>query len=591
MNKVFLLVSAIFILTLTLFPGVGEAANGLSASQTSVNLQAGQNTTINISVPFGETANVFGNTNTNVATAYVSGNLLNINAHNNGNTTIRVCTNSLSCVSVFVNVSGSEGGGGNFGQITFSPSSVSLNVNETRNVSVFNNSGNTLFVSSNSNSSVVSALLSFNSVTLRGLNNGSSMITVCTGGFGYVGGQCGSLFVSVSGSGGNTGDLSFGDNNPFLNVGESRNISVFNTSSNNLFISSNSNPNTVIASASLNTVRLYGQNSGNATIRVCENNNNRCGNLFVTVVSGGNNNNQVVISQDNVFLNINQSMNLNVFGSFSSYTVSNNSNSFVADASISGNNLWIFGRQSGNTTIRVCSQNNSSLCDSVFVTVGSGSTNQVMFDNNNVNMTAGNTKTVRVLNSSSSTQSLFVSNNSNSSVVDASVGADYVNLSAKQNGSSDIIICRGGTSYCGILSVTVGSGSIAGNLIYQNGTLVNDNGTIYITYKNSKSGFASMSAFTSLGYKLSNVIHGSTAALTNTGYVISNSNITHPWGSWIKSGQTIYFVHQTGLIPIADYNVFLNNGGQSRLVVESNFRDFANKSILFVLSLNDTRLK
>ncbi|MBI2607367.1 MAG: Ig-like domain-containing protein [Candidatus Doudnabacteria bacterium] len=582
MNKIFSLILAIFVLTLAAFPAIGEAANGLFISQTSVNLQTGQSTTLNVTVPFGETANVLGNTNTSVATAYITGNFLFISALNNGSTTIRVCTNSLNCVSVFVTVSGSGSGG----QISFSPSSVSLNVGESRVATVFNSTGNSLFVSNNSNSNVASVSLSFNSITVQGLNNGSTTITICANS--NFNNQCGSLFVTVSGFGGG-GDLTFSNSNPFLNISETRTISVFNTQSNSLFISSNSNPNVVFASVSFNTVNLFGQNSGTATVRICENNLSRCGNIFVTVGTGGGGN-QVVISQDSVVLNVNQNINLNIFGAFGSFFISNNSNSNVADASISGNNLWIFGRQSGVTTIRVCALNNSSFCDTVLVTVGSGSTNQIVFETNNVNLTVGATKTIKVFDTQNSNQSLFVSNNSNTNVVDVSAGADYVNLFAKQNGSANIIICRSSTSYCGILAVTVG-GIISGNLIYQNGTLVNDNGTIYITYKNSKSGFANLPAFTGLGFKLSSVISGSTSSLTNTGYVISNPNIAHPWGSWLKSGQTVYFVHESGLIPIPSFDVFLNNGGTSRLVVDANFRDFAIKSILPVMSPDDQRLK
>jgi hypothetical protein len=136
----------------------------------------------------------------------------------------------------------------------------------------------------------------------------------------------------------------------------------------------------------------------------------------------------------------------------------------------------------------------------------------------------------------------------------------------------------------------VNSPQIAGMNIYPNGTLLNDNGTIYITYKNTKSGFASMSAFLNLGYKLSNVINTSSSLLVNTGHVINTTDIGHPWGSWVQLGQGVYFVHENGLIPISSYQNFINNGGQDRFLVPANSYDFY-KPILDLMSLNVFRLR
>jgi len=49
---------------------------------------------------------------------------------------------------------------------------------------------------------------------------------------------------------------------------------------------------------------------------------------------------------------------------------------------------------------------------------------------------------------------------------------------------------------------------------YANGSLFSENGTVYIVYKNTKTGFASPLFFTALGFKFTNVLQ--TALLAST---------------------------------------------------------------------------
>lgn len=99
-----------------------------------------------------------------------------------------------------------------------------------------------------------------------------------------------------------------------------------------------------------------------------------------------------------------------------------------------------------------------------------------------------------------------------------------------------------------------------------------------------------MSAFLGLGYRTESVINGSTAGLVNTGFVINSASIPHPWGSWIRSGNTVYFVHESGLIPISQYDIFISNGGRDNLVVNGNQFDY-NRTMLPLMTINDSRLR
>jgi hypothetical protein len=504
-------------LGLLLFPGISQA---VSVSQTSVSLQVGQTTNITVTTPFGQTPNVFGNTNTTVATAFMSGNNLNIQGVSNGTTNVRVCTNGVDCATVFVTITGF---GNSFpppffpsNQITFSQSNLMLGISQIQTVSVFNNSGS-LFVSNNSNSNIVTPTVLGSSIRLFGRQAGFSTLTICSSGFS----QCGSLFVTVTGS--STGQINFSETNVSLLNNETRLVSIFNNTGGNFFISSNSNPNTVIGTLSFNSISLFGRENGNSTITVCSGNQSQCGSLFVTVSQSG------------------------------------------------------FG--------------------------------QVGFSQNNLILQPLDTRLITVFTTSS--QSLFINSNSNSISATATLSGNILSIKAYTPGQSSITVCSGNFNLCGVLNVTVTEpgvfvpsptppvlippssppGTVLGTSIYLNGTLVKDGNTIYITYKNLKSGFANMTAFRGLGYQTSNLVSGSTASLVNSNFVIGSSDIAHPWGSWIKSGTTVYFVHQSGLIPIADHSVFLNNGGQDRLVIEANSRDFLNKQFLSIMGLNDSRLR
>jgi hypothetical protein len=55
---------------------------------------------------------------------------------------------------------------------------------------------------------------------------------------------------------------------------------------------------------------------------------------------GGN----ISFSQTNPTLNVGQSLNINIYGSSGVYTISNNSNSYVLNASIAGSTLYLYGQ-------------------------------------------------------------------------------------------------------------------------------------------------------------------------------------------------------------------------------------------------------
>jgi hypothetical protein len=52
----------------------------------------------------------------------------------------------------------------------------------------------------------------------------------------------------------------------------------------------------------------------------------------------------------------------------------------------------------------------------------------------------------------------------------------------------------------------------------------------------------------------------------------------------------VYFVHETGLVPVPDMGVFTNNGGVEANIVPANIKDFT-LPILSVMVNDDNRLR
>lgn len=410
---------------------------------------------------------------------------------------------------------------------------------------------------------------------------------------------------------------------------------------------------------------------------------------------------QISFSQTNVTLSPNQNLTLSIYGGYSSYYLSGNSNSSVASASVSGSSLQIYAYNSGSTQLTACANNNG--CGSVYVTVtGQSGYDNIRFSETNPTLSIGQSKTVSIYSSSGYSGNYYLSGNSNANVVNAQISGSSLTLWGQNNGSSSLTICQGsngcgslfvnvsgynysgsfpqisvsslpvayagqyysyqlqaaggsypytfavsagslpqgltlssngiisGTPACGVYpaislqvrdslnrvsskdfyfqvlncggqnfypytypyaySNTQYPGVVAGGFTYKHGALIKENDTVYIVYRNNKTGFTNPQAFLGFGYKWSNVQSVSSSGLVNSSYTIYSSETRHPWGSWIKSGQTIYFVHELGLIPIPSWDIFLNNGGESAWVVPANAYDFS-APVLNVMTYNDARLR
>ncbi|MBL8030270.1 MAG: hypothetical protein JNN11_03410 [Candidatus Doudnabacteria bacterium] len=130
-------------------------------------------------------------------------------------------------------------------------------------------------------------------------------------------------------------------------------------------------------------------------------------------------------------------------------------------------------------------------------------------------------------------------------------------------------------------------------LPYRTGTLVNDQGTIFLIIGKTKVAFTNLPAFRGFGYKLSEVVNGSVSAYESAKtYQISSSQGEHPWSSWLLNNKTVYYSHEQGMIPVPSWEIFLNNGGEANKILKMNDTDvqILNKSKLEPLRNNDPRI-
>lgn len=573
--------------------GSGGQSASLTFSSSALSLNVGSSATVYV---YGNSSqNLYVASNSNSSSASVSvlnAASLSVYGSSAGYASIQVCASGVSACGYFsVNVSG----GNPSGSLSFSPASVSVNRGSSAVVTVYNNPVNqSLYIASNSNSSAVSAAPSgTNGIALYGISSGSASIQVCSG----SGSHCGSFWVSVGG-GSTAGDMTFSPANPSLTVGQNLAvlISVPYAYSGGYYISQNSNTGSVSASVSGNSLNLSGLANGNSALTVCQTGaGSACGTLHV-YVSGGNLSG-LSFNPSSLTLNLNANSSVYVSGgSGQNLYLYSNPNPSVASVGINNqNSITVYGVNAGSTTLRVCAVN-SQVCGNLPVYVYSGSSNQGDLSFITANLPAGSA------GSYYQTQ-LLVSGGNPPYTFQVTSGTLPPGLSLASGGlisgtpsnRSQYFFTIRATDYYGRLgsqafSVEISGGGVLGSYVFQNGLIVQSGSTVYIVYKNTKSPFSSRGAFEGLGFRFSQISCTNCGYLPDSGHVVVTAAAPHPWGTWVKSGPTVYFVHADGLIPISSYDVFVNNGGQDYLVVPMNGYD-ANLQRLPVMTHNDSRLR
>ncbi len=273
------------------YGNTGGYGGAISLNQTSVNVAVGQNVQVIISggsQPYTQYSTY--NTNYNFQSV-ISGNTLTITGLSAGSGSLNICSsggNGSGCATVSITVNGYNTNPYNpypgNSQISLSQNSLSLNAGSIGTVTVYGNTANNLYVSSNSNPSVVSAILSGTTLYLNPLISGTSTITVCQNSA-----QCATVYVTVNGGYqnpySNNSVITFSQSNLSLSANQSTTVTVSGGSGSGYYVAYNSASGNVQTSLYGNTVTLtaIGTTSAqSAGIVVCSSNNS-CGGFTVSL--------------------------------------------------------------------------------------------------------------------------------------------------------------------------------------------------------------------------------------------------------------------------------------------------------------------
>lgn len=325
---------------------------------------------------------------------------------------------------------------------------------------VYSQTSTNIYMSSNSNPSVASSFASGVQITVTGNQIGSTNMNICYAGSAS---NCATLTVNVQSTPVST--LSLSQTNISLNNGSNQTITV-SGGGGTYSVSGNTNTSVVSTSLSGNVLTVYGNAVGNSTISICDQSGN-CGSLYVNVGSttGGG---SITFSQTSPTLSLGQVIYVNIYGG-SGYYVSSNNDSSIASQSISGSTLTVTALNNGVTTMTVCSQSNG--CGSITVTVNTaGTSGSVSFGVTNPVIIVGQTMNVSLSGGSS----YYISSNSNSNIIQASVNGNSLSLYASSVGSDSISVCASGggcnTIYAtvnttGTTTTTTTTGTVASSVI------------------------------------------------------------------------------------------------------------------------------
>jgi len=159
-------------------------------SQNNVTLTPAQSLAVYLSGNGGYY--VSSNSNSNIASASISGNSVVLYGVSAGSANVSVCQTGGQCNTLYFTVSNAVTSTAN--PITFSKQSISIEVNQVSSLSIYGGTGE-YYVSSNSNPDVISTYLSGSMVAVFGKSAGSSIISVCSSTS-----VCASISVIVSNS-------------------------------------------------------------------------------------------------------------------------------------------------------------------------------------------------------------------------------------------------------------------------------------------------------------------------------------------------------------------------------------------------------
>jgi len=332
-------------------------AQMLAFSQNAVSIAQGQNVPITISGGNGMYL-VSNNSNPTLAQTSISGATITLSTSaTSGSSSITVCSTDLASCGVITVTAGAASSSA----LTFSQTNPTVAVSQSTSISIYGTSGSTFYVASNSNPNVVQANVSASTLTLYGITNGTSTLSVCSSTA-----SCGTLTVTVNyiASG---GSITLSQTSLTLLTGQSLSIGVSGGTAPYSVI--NGAPNIAVGTMSGNTLTVTGVASGGTTLTACSAGGG-CTALIVTVNASGTGSSALTLSQNSLSLAAGQTLSVSLYG-IGGYYIASPANQNIASGSINGSALSVNAYGAGTTSITVCQTGGQ--CATLSITVGTAS--------------------------------------------------------------------------------------------------------------------------------------------------------------------------------------------------------------------------
>jgi hypothetical protein len=274
-----------------------------------------------------------------------------------------------------------------------------------------------------------------------------------------------------------SGNTSFTLNQTSLSLAVGQSASITASTGGPFFLSSNSSPSVANVSFNSSQITITANTGGTTNLSIClVSNTASCQTETISV--SGSTSQTINFSQNNINIPIGSTATVSVSGGTGVYSISSNSAPTTVGATISGNVVSLYASNvAGSASITVCSTNLSS-CGVINLTVGGSSTySSLIFSNTAPSLTIGQALNISI---TGGVAPYYISSNSNSSIVQASVSGNVVTISGMATGSASITVCSN-TNACQTLPVTVGSTSSGGLTFGQSNVALTSGGSDTVT--------------------------------------------------------------------------------------------------------------
>lgn len=400
--------------------------------------------------------------------------------------------------------------------ITLSQTSLALSISGSANVTAYNNTAGSLYLSNNSNPPVANVSINGSQLTVTALSYGSTVATICsTASSSY----CASIYIAVQSGSGQS--LSFSISSVTVTPGVSVPITI-SGGTGSYSIINNSNSAVIQANISGATVTLSTTNtSGSAAITVCSSDMSSCG--IINATAGTTSTTPIAFSQTNPTISVGQNLSLTVSGGGSNtYYVSSNSNTTALQTGINGSTLTLTGSSNGTAVVTICSS--TGTCGYLTVTisyVSNGGTLQL--SQSTLSMLTGQVISVTITGGTTP----YNLGSNPGTIFQASLNGNIITLSGISAGSSTLYVCSAGGA-CATLTVIVNSSGAGTPIAFsQSNVNLNIGGSAAVTITGAGGYYVTNSSNSGTASVL---ISGNTAIITATAAGTNNVSICQSSG-------------------------------------------------------------